>query len=351
MSQQEKPATKKIFVFLRIGVVLAGVLVGVVWVCREQRYVKLGEIFARMGLGFFAGVLAVFIFSQVVVSLRWWLLLRTQSVHISIRSAIRLFFLGLFYNNFMPGAVGGDLIRAWYVTRHTEHRFAAALSVLVDRIIGFTSSMIMAFFAYFVLLRGEMTLGGGEKGRAETAKSANWQELVVWGLIILGVGAVIIIILPAGRRLTARVLGLLYGHGLRVAKKCWKAAVIYCRNPFTLLAAYGLTFLLQGLVITSFWLVGRHIGIEASAKYYFVFFPLTWGLGAIPVSVGGAVVVEGGLVSLFTVIAGVEPEQALAIALCQRVVWMLASLPGGFVHLAGGHLPKEIAIDYGEEAN
>ena len=92
---------------------------------------------------------------------------------------------------------------------------------------------------------------------------------------------------------------------------------------------------MQSIVITGFWLIGRQIGIEVSAKYYFVFFPLTWALGAIPISVGGAVVVEGGLVSLFTVVAGVEAEKALAIALCQRVVWMVAALPGAFVHLAG----------------
>ncbi|MFH1371905.1 MAG: lysylphosphatidylglycerol synthase transmembrane domain-containing protein [Planctomycetota bacterium] len=340
MGEEKKQTTKKIFVYLRIAFVLAGVTAGIIWVCGRQRYVKLGEILSRMNPAFIVGIVAVFALSQVILASRWWLLLRTQKVHISIRAAVRLHFLGLFYNNFMPGSLGGDLMRAWYVTKHTHRRFEAALTVFVDRLLGFTSSVIMAGFSYFVLLHGQKLgiAGAGDSAVAE----GHYKGWVVWGLVILGLVAVVMLVLPAGRRLVKKA----WEQGLKLAKKLWTAVVIYSRSPLTILAVFGLTFVLQGIVIVGFWLVGRHIGIEASVKYYFVFFPLTWALGAIPVSVGGAVVVEGSLVALFTVVAGVGAEQALAIALCQRVVWMVASLPGAFVHLAGGHLPKEIGIDY-----
>jgi uncharacterized membrane protein YbhN (UPF0104 family) len=155
--------------------------------------------------------------------------------------------------------------------------------------------------------------------------------------------AILVAVIPAGRKLAAK----LYQHAVTFAKKLGTAAVLYGRNPLTILATFGLTFLLQSIVITGFWLIGRQIGIEASVKYYFVFFPLTWGLGAIPVSVGGAGVVEGGLAGLF-VLAGVEAEQALAIALCQRAVWIVAALPGAWIHWTGRHLPTEMQIEPGE---
>jgi uncharacterized membrane protein YbhN (UPF0104 family) len=117
----------------------------------------------------------------------------------------------------------------------------------------------------------------------------------------------------------------------------------------TILAAFGLTFLLQGIVITGFWLIGRQIGIEAGAKYYFVFFPLTWGLGAIPVSIGGAGVVEGGLAVLFVEIAHTARVPAVAIALIQRAVWIVAALPGAWIHWTGRHLPKEMQIEPAED--
>ena len=88
------------------------------------------------------------------------------------------------------------------------------------------------------------------------------------------------------------------------------------------------------------------MGIDVSVKYYYVFFTLMWVVAALPVSIGGAVVMEGGLAYLFIHFTGVEPEAALALALCQRVVWMIASIPGAFVHLVGAHLPKDFFIDY-----
>jgi uncharacterized protein (TIRG00374 family) len=335
MSEQEKTATKKIFVYLRIGFVLVAVLAVIIWVCQKQRYVILGQSFLKMGLWFFGGILGAFILSQVILASRWWLLLRTQGIRISVWAAVRLHFLGLFYNNCIPGSVGGDLVRAWYVTKHTERRFEAALSVFVDRGIGFASSMILAGFCWFVLLRDIKLPGLGRR----------LDKVLVWMVVIIAAVIVLVAALPAGRRLLAG----LWGQVVKLAKRSWTAAVLYSRSPLTILAAFGLTFLLQGIVITGFWLIGRRIGVEVSAKYYFVFFPLTWGLGAIPVSVGGAGVVEGGLVGLFTEIAKVAPEQAMAIALCQRAVWVLAALPGAWIHWTGRHLPKEMTIDYGED--
>lgn len=318
--------SNKILFFLRIGFVTAAIIAVTIWVARNNRYVVLGRSFAQMGPWFFAGIVAAFVASQAILASRWWLLLRTQGIHIEIWAAIRLHFLGLFYNNAMPGSVGGDLIRAWYVTKHTEKKFAAVLSIFVDRFIGLCSSLMMAGFCYFVLLR-DVNLGISQK----TASG-----ILMWVIIGVAVLTGVVAVFPAGRKLLAKA----YQHGVEFAKKFWTAAVLYGSKPLTILAAFGLTFLLQSMVIAGFWLIGRQIGIDVSVKYYFVFFPLTWGLGAIPVSVGGAGVVEGGLAGLF-ILAGVEAEQALAIALCQRAVWIVAALPGAWIHWTGRHLPRE----------
>jgi len=333
MGEQKKTTTQKLFFFLRIGFVAAAIVAVTIWVSQNNRYVILGQSFAKMGPWFFAGIVGAFVVSQAILASRWWLLLRTQGIHINIWAAIRLHFLGLFYNNAMPGSVGGDLIRAWYVTKHTEKKFEAVLSIFVDRFVGLLSSLIMAGFCYFVLLR-DVNLGVSPKTASGILK---------WAVVAVAVLAILVAVVPAGRKLAAKA----YQHGVTFAKKLWTAAVLYGSNPLTILATFGLTFLLQGIVITGFWLIGRQIGIEAGLKYYFVFFPLTWGLGAIPVSVGGAGVVEGGLAGLF-VLAGVGAEQALAIALCQRAVWIVAALPGAWIHWTGRHLPKEMQIEPGE---
>lgn len=95
--------------------------------------------------------------------------------------------------------------------------------------------------------------------------------------------------------------------------------------------------------ITGFWFLGRNIGIETSIKYYYVFFTLVWVIGAVPVSVAGAFVVEGVLAVLFVTMAHVPEADAGALALLQRFVWLLASLPGAVIHLMGAHLPKDFS--------
>ena len=335
MDGQKKTATNKLFVYLRIGFVLVAALAVVIWVSQNRRYVILGQSFEKMGPAFFGGIILTFVVSQVILASRWWLLLRTQGVRISIWAAVRLHFLGLFYNNAMPGSVGGDLVRAWYVTKHTERKFEAVLSIFVDRFVGLVSSLLMAGFCWFVLLR-DVKMPESPKGQGG--------KILIWVPVIIAAIAILTAAIPAGRRMLARI----WAGAIGFAKKFRAAVILYGSHPMTILAAFGLTFLLQGIVITGFWLIGRRIGIEVSAKYYFVFFPLTWGFGAIPVSIGGAGVVEFGLAGLFT-FAGVESEKALALALLQRAVWIVAALPGAWIHWTGRHLPKEIGVDYNED--
>jgi uncharacterized protein (TIRG00374 family) len=348
MPKTKTKRSKNIFLFLRISVVTAGIIWVIVWVSRGERWSELTSIFHRINPGIFAVTLSIFVVGQVVVSFRWWLLLRTQSIFINLAAAVRLNFLGWFYNNFMPGSVGGDLLRAWYVTKHTDKRFEAALSVFVDRVIGLLSTLVIAGFFYILFLRNQA------ETVTFTSQGGSLKFLVEYRWII-----VLIVLL-----LVAAFCGmLLHRRGRIFLQKAWfqirtltrkafdklkNAVLIYASRPITILTTFLLTVSLQIAVITGFWLLGKNLGITVSLKYYYVFFTLTWVLGAFPISIGGAVVVEGTLAYLFVRYAGVDEELAFALVMCQRIVWILASLPGAVIHLVGAHLPKDFFIDSDE---
>jgi len=327
MPKAKTKKSKNIFLFLRITVVTAGIIWVILWVSQGDRWSKLTSIFQQMSLGIFAITLGIFIIGQVIVGFRWWLLLRTQSIFISLAAAVRLNFLGWFYNNFMPGSVGGDLLRAWYVTKHTEKRFEAVLSVFVDRIIGLLSTFVIAAFFYIVFLRNQ----------ADTVTFTSQVLAAIFCGLLLH---------RRGRTLLQTVWLKIKIHSLRAFEKLKNAVFLYAGSPVTLISAFALTVSLQIFVITSFWFLGKNLGIPTSIKYYYVFFTLTWVLGALPVSVGGAVVVEGTLAYLFIRYAGVDKEAAFALVMCQRIVWILASLPGAVIHIVGAHLPKDFFVDY-----
>jgi len=344
------PGSKKKTLSLVARLLVATVIL--YFVFRGQDWVKLRNTFMSLNLWVFLASTGIFVICQFIVAFRWWLLLRTQSVHISLWAAIRLNFLGLFYNNFLPSAVGGDLIRAWYVTKHTHRRFEAALSVFVDRVIGLIGIGIMAFVAWWVLF-GWMPLDMGQGYAVKAGKLlANYQHLWLWvaGSVVV-LAAVSLAIRAIRMKLVALGRKLLY-YAERIYRKGYDAARLYLKSPYTLLATLLVTFFSQTIVVVGFWLVGRDMGIEAPFRYYMVFFPLSWVLGALPISVAGAGVVEGWLVILFiSNVDGVSREAATALALCQRAVWMLVSLPGLLIYLTGGHLPREFFIDYEKSIN
>jgi uncharacterized protein (TIRG00374 family) len=347
MPRTKAKRSKNIFVFLRILVVAAGITWAIIWLSGGHRWSRLVDIFHRMNIGVFAFALVIFIIGQLIISLRWWLLLRTQSIFIGFWAAVRLNFLGWFYNNFMPGSVGGDLIRAWYVTKHTDKKLQAVLSVFVDRVvIGLLGTLSIAVFVYLVFLRGE--LGSitftGRAGFFKSIAGYKWLFLIV--LIVIAAVFCGFLLFKRGRFLLKRAWSYFCTQGLKIFKKLKQSVLLYFTRPLIILTAFGLTVFLQLMTITSFWFLGENLGINVSVKYYYLIFTLAWVLGALPISVGGAVVVESLLAFLFIRFAGVGAESALALALCQRVVWMIASLPGAVIHLAGAHLPKDFSLDY-----
>jgi uncharacterized membrane protein YbhN (UPF0104 family) len=323
----------------------------ILWVFHGQDWRDLGAVFRSLSLAWFAFSLAVFVVAQMAIGLRWWLLLRAQSIHISLLAAVRLYFLGLFYNNVMPGAVGGDLLKAWYVTKHTDRKVAGALSVLADRVIGLAVLVLMAIPAYAVFVRGE--IAGEDRGEQAAAGGIlPYGRVVVWAGVAGVAVLTVLLIHPYGRMRLRLAAGHAWIKGLALLRAVREAVAVYCSKPGMLMAVAGLTLFSQSTVILAFWLLGRNLGIGSGLGHYFVVFPVMWVVSAVPVSIAGLGVFEAGVVKMFGFLAGVPAEQAMVLALCQRFIWVLASLPGGVIHLVGAHLPEEdISIDVTEAGN
>jgi len=344
----EKDKRKRlIFMMIRISIVAALILFMIYRVGQEKRWESFLEYLGQMNPFIFVLALGIFLFCSIIIGLRWWILLRPLSIDIKPYTAVKLYFLGWFYNIFMPGSVGGDLIRAGYATRHTEKKIEAVLSVFADRFLGLFSTLIIASCCYLIF-----TTQGGSKIAFD--KGLSFQGLsdkgpfILWFISVLGIFFAISLMWGKSRNILKKLLF----RGLELAKKTLiklrDTIFIYFKAPFTILIAFGLTVFVQMLTITAFWFLGKNMGIDIHIGYYFVFFTLTWVVGTIPISIGGAGVVEGALVILFVQVAKLDESAAWAIALSQRAVWLLASLPGAIIHLMGAHLPGEIFVDCDE---
>jgi uncharacterized protein (TIRG00374 family) len=318
---------------------------------RGENLAEVVDVLLGLNLWIFAGAMGIYIIGQFIFVTRWSLLLKAQSIHIGYWPAFRLHLLGLFYNNCLPGSVGGDLPRAWYVTKHTDKKLEAVLSVFVDRVIGLLGIAIMAFGCYWFI--PEDSREGGFNFKFEInifSRLAEYKSVFIWLGAAFAVFIVFMVLNCRGRMLLERGFGIVRVHGASVLGKVRQSIRIYCHKWPAVAGALLLTFCCQGLTILSMWLLGREIGIDVPAKYYFIFFPVSWLLGSVPISIGGLGIMEGWLKVMFMRVGTISSKDALALALCQRLIFLLVSLPGAIIHLVGAHLPKDFFIDYTKPA-
>lgn len=287
---------------------------------------------------------ALYIVGNLIFVLRWLLLLGTQGIRVGYWPAIKLHLLGLFYNNCLPGSVGGDILRAWYVAKHTEKKIEAAMSVFVDRAIGLACTIAMAFLSYWLIP------ADGAQEKLQFGTEFNPVSLAIKFLLAILVmvilAALVIAVMYYNRKLRPILLKYVFILGLRWTfwiGRIIRAVKLYCCKPFILLLAVAMTFVCQALPIYGLYLIGRDLGIQAHIKYYFVFFPLSWIIGVIPISVGGAGVMEFGIQGMFKVIGVTGKIPTLALA--QRITWLLTAIPGVIIHITGKHLPKDEEIN------
>lgn len=119
---------------IRFVVKSTGVDVYQVWESVDRRY--LAAAFLSLGVGF------------LLASYRWYLLLQHIKVELPMLVVIRLALIGQFFNLFVPGGVGGDLIKMVYLKKESGERFTeAVLTVLLDRILGLTGLLLLALVA------------------------------------------------------------------------------------------------------------------------------------------------------------------------------------------------------------
>ena len=274
--------------------------------------------------------------AQTLLATRWVYLLRVHGVYISHFQAIKLTFLGLFYNNVMPGAVGGDLLKGWFITHHSppDKRLEAAVTVFVDRLIGLIGTIMMGAFA-------SLFVG------SEVAYRGIQIRWLPWGVFtMMAAGSLIFFSRHLRRGLfISKLLKML--PFAKQLQQIDEAIRIYRRHITTVLWALFLTVLLQGLTIVAVWFITQGLHFETVRLVYcLIIMPIVWLIGSMIPVPGGVGIIEGCITTLFCVVINPEKPgsavgQAAALALMNRVVILyICSLPGALVPIFGGHLPR-----------
>ena len=286
--------------------------------------------------GFFLAALFTFCAALFLTLVRWYHLVRALDLPLSFRDAMRYGLVGIFFNTFLPGSVGGDIIKAAVLARGQKRRTAAVATVVMDRAIALWA------LVWFVAMLGAACWFAGFL----TGGVASF--IVTTAAVIVGVSGLVWVLLgflPEERaeRFAGR-LAWLPGVGNTLAE-LWRAVWVYRKKPRTVYKVMLLSWVGHvGFVsafffgIMAFW--SPEMGLIPSFAQHFLLVPMGLVMQALVPTPGGAGGGEWGFAALYMLFGSPEANGVLA-SLIQRVFSWLAGLAGYIVYLvAAPSLPQ-----------
>lgn len=316
-SPREQAASKhRRTILIAAKIVVTAVLGG--WLAAKIDYAVLSATFSVLNPLLLASAVGLHVLAFIFGGVRWWVLLCHAHDRIEFRKVMPSYYLGLFFNNFLPTGVGGDVIRTIHLNFRGLRTKDLVVSALVDRIIGLTVVLLLGIAS--IAMSPEVTLDRGTKMILALCFAA----IVIGGLLLASPRFIALIENFRQRYQRNRVRGTL----LDMIVLCCS----YRSRPGLLMGALVLTLFMQSLVIIVYYLLGTSLGIDLSAITYFGIIPIVFIAANLPVSVGGLGVREATLVTLL-VAAGIDTQRAIALSLLYLLVLWLASAPGAGVML------------------
>ena len=221
---------------------------------------------------FALGALCYFV-TVLISGARWWWLLRVNGTDVSLQETLRFTWIGIFFNNVVPGATGGDVIKAIYIMKRCPgHRVPVLVSVIVDRVLGLASLALLGAVVVLFALDGfgDIALG-------------------IWG-VIAGVGLLGVVALSRRLRQLVRLKWLLERLPQRVTHvlKLVDQAVFFYRGHRWVIVASLLAGVLNHIVsVLSVVCIGFALGVGMPVFPYFVLIPVINIVSAVPIAPNG----------------------------------------------------------------
>jgi len=264
----------------------------------------------------FVAATVCFLVSNVIGAYQWHELLRAGGIRLSFVQTFRFYFIGLFFNNFLPANIGGDAVKVYDVTRVGSSVYQVIAATLLDRLLGIFSLCVLAVVAAFYLMG------------VEGPSPYGYYLIVFIACMVPALG--FYFFKPLGNLLRRVVLRV---RPLSIDSRV--SAVLDHLSPFKgrkslVLRLATLSLLIQALRVLTHVLVGLALGVRLEPVIFgqfFVFVPLLSLAMIPPVTINGLGIREGLGILLFAT-AGMSQTDAFTLEFLTYVVSVLVSLLG-----------------------
>lgn len=301
----------------RTRVVLEGVI-SVAFLIVILKYAGVDQVWDTLkhtDLEWFIPAVAVNMATVGVMAYRWKLLLAAKRVEVSLGWLTRTYFVALFAGQFLPAAIGGDAVRAVELGRKTGDGAEAVASVLIDRLVGVVSLVVLALFA--------IAIGDNSGYRPE----------VIAAEALFGLAAALILTLLFSSRLRGVVARTLeprvQGKRLAVGQRFYEALHSYREHRGTLVVVCVLAMVVQIARIGVIWMLVQALDLPVDVGTVLITGPVVFAALVLPVSLNGIGVREA--VFVYFLRDQTTTSEAVALGFAFFAVGTATALVGALV--------------------
>lgn len=268
--------------------------------------------------------------SMFMGAFQWKVLLARQDIHLSYKALVQSYFVGLFFNNFMPGNVGGDVKKILDIRHLSGGKTKEALSATAfDRFLSFLLLNCLALGVWFLFFRHD----------------ARATFLVVPSLwIFIGLCTFFAGVLSRrfGRKLEALLLGLRLPQKFIQLYTDTRDKFHVYREPAFFARTFALSGTIQLMRVLVHFFCGLAIGVSLNVSWYLYLVPMIALVSALPISIGGFGPRELVAQSLFARV-GVGQMESVVMQFLAYSMGLIISLSGGIMYIAKQFRKSETA--------
>jgi uncharacterized protein (TIRG00374 family) len=266
------------------------------------------------------GILAYMVV-EVAAALRWHVLLKVQGIHLSFLRLSGLFLIGMFYNQFLPGGTGGDIMKSYYLLKETPDKKAGALlAVVFDRFIGLVA--LVAITGTLIGLRYDFL------SQTTETRQLLWFLLFLLGSSILFLFSTFII---SGFNLFHSLPEKFPGREKLI--EIAAAYHLYAHHWRATLVAFGASIVAHLATFATFLCAAYALGAAVPLVDFFAIMPVERTISALPISFAGIGVREKILQIMLNGLCGVSEAKAILIGSLSFLIILVCCIPGALVYL------------------
>ncbi len=278
---------------------------------------KVWDQFSHMKFHLVLIAIALDALGVVISAKKWQILLESKLIHVPYARILKHYYIGVFFNAFLPTTIGGDAVKSYYLSKELDKRIEALSSIIMERLTGLIAIVSIGACAilvgYTLIPRDAFVIA---------------TLVVIPGPLLL---MVLIFKFNAIEKIISRPFFSRFPNITDIIRDANISLREYSSNKYILSISLMISFLYHILLIFINYVLALALGLDIEIFYFFIFVPVTEILILLPITIQGFGVRSGSYVTLFSQV-GIPSPSAFALGFSMQMVKVIGNIIGGIVY-------------------